>query len=100
MKFTLDWLREQLHAKQRHDHRIETTLGMLERYGIIEGTWDEEDLRVEVLAPLPDELLNRDRLATKLRRDQEKLLALVRVIRSEEDRMQLIREYFGVGEGS
>lgn len=93
--FGLDWLREQLHAKQKHDHRLETVLGMLERYGVIEGTWDDESLQFEVLSALPDELLDRDRLAIKLRRDQEKLLALVRLIRHEGDRMDFIREYFG-----
>jgi ATP-dependent DNA helicase RecQ len=93
--FGLDWLRQQLHAKQRHDHRLETVLGMLERYGVIEGTWDDESLQLDVLSELPDELLDRDRLALKLRRDQEKLLALVRLIRHDGDRMDFIREYFG-----
>ena len=95
--FGLDWLREQLHAKQKHDHRLETVLGMLERYGVIEGTWNDESLQLEVLSALPDELLDRDRLASKLRRDQEKLLALVRLIRHEGDRMDFIREYFCQG---
>ena len=95
--FGLDWLRDQLHAKHKHDHRLETVLGMLERYGVIEGTWDDESLQLEVLSALPDELLDRDRLAIKLRRDQEKLLALVQLIRHEGDRMDFIREYFGQG---
>ncbi|MFM9963534.1 MAG: RecQ family ATP-dependent DNA helicase [Planctomycetaceae bacterium] len=98
--FGLDWLRDQLHAKHKHDHRLETVLGMLERYGVIEGTWDDESLQIEVLSALPDELLDRDRLAIKLRRDQEKLLALVRLIRHEGDRMDFIREYFGLGQCS
>lgn len=93
--FGLDWLREQLHAKQKHDHRLETVLGMFDRYGVIEGTWDDESLQIEVLSSLPDVLLDHERLALKLRRDQEKLLALVRLIRHEGDRMDFIREYFG-----
>ena len=93
--FGLDWLREQLHAKQKHDHRLETVLGMLGRHGVIEGTWDDEQLQIEVLSSLPDELLDQARLALKLRRDQEKLLALVRLIRHDGDRMDFIREYFG-----
>ena len=102
--FGLDWLREQLHAKQKHDHRLETVLGMLDRYGVIAGTWDDESLQLEVLSPLPDELLDHEHLALKLRRDQEKLLALVRLIRHDGDRMDFIRDYFGqpspVREGS
>ena len=90
-----DWLREQLHAKQKHDHRLETVLGILDRYGVIEGTWDDESLQIEVLSSLPDELLDHERLALKLRRDQEKLLALVRLIRHDGDRRDFIREYFG-----
>ena len=93
--FGLDWLREQLHAKQKHDHRLETVLGMLDRHGVIEGTWDDEQMQIEVLSSLPDELLDQQRLALKLRRDQEKLLALVRLIRHAGDRMDFIREYFG-----
>lgn len=93
--FGLDWLREQLHAKQKYDHRLETVLGMLDRYGVIEGTWDDESLQIKIQSSLPDELLDHERLALKLRRDQEKLLALVRLIRHEGDRMDFIREYFG-----
>ena len=93
--FGLDWLREQLHAKQKHDHRLETVLGMLDRHGVIEGTWDDEQMQIQVLSSLPNELLDQQRLALKLRRDQEKLLALVRLIRHNGDRMDFIREYFG-----
>ena len=93
--FGLDWLREQLHAKQKHDHRLETVLGMLDRYGVIAGTWDDESVQLEILSALPGELLDQERLALKLRRDQEKLLALVRLIRHDGDRMDFIREYFG-----
>ncbi|MBC7819795.1 MAG: ATP-dependent DNA helicase RecQ [Planctomycetaceae bacterium] len=95
--FGLDWLREQLHAKQKHDHRLETVLGMLERYEVVAGNWDDESVQIKVLSALPDELLDRDRLAAKLRRDQAKLLALVRLIRHDGDRMDFIREYFGQG---
>lgn len=92
--FGLEWLREKLHAKQKHDRRLESALAMLERYGAIEGTW--EPMQLEVTGPLPAELIDPDRLATKLRRDQQRLLALVDFIRHEEDRRDYLREYFGV----
>jgi ATP-dependent DNA helicase RecQ len=98
--FGLEWLREQLHARQKHDHRLETVLGMLDRYEVIAGAWDDESLQLEVQSALPGELLDQTHLATKLRRDQEKLLALVRVIRHDGDRMDFIREYFGQRRGS
>jgi ATP-dependent DNA helicase RecQ len=91
--FGLEWMRERLHAKQKHDRRLETALGMLERYEVIEGTW--EPMRLNVIGKLPAELLDQDRLAEKLRRDQQKLLSLVQFIRHEGDRKTFIRDYFG-----
>ena len=94
--FGLEWLREKLHAKHKHDHRLETTLGMLDRYGVIEGSWDLESMQIEVVAPLPEVLRDSERLATKLRRDQQKLLALVQLIRHDGDLKEFIHTYFGL----
>lgn len=96
--FGLDWLREKLHARQGHDHRLETSLAMLERFGAIEGTW--EPMRLEVVGPLPTGLADDARLATKLRRDHERLLALVRFIRHEGDRRAFLHAYFGLSSES
>lgn len=90
--FGLEWMREKLHARQKHDRRLESALAMLERHGAIEGTW--EPMRLEVTSELPAELRDTDRLSAKLRRDQEKLLALVRFIRHDGDRRDFLREYF------
>lgn len=92
--FGLEWMREKLHARQKHDRRLETALGMLERYAVIEGTW--EPMNLTVLGKLPPELQDQTRLANKLRRDQEKLLALVQFIRHEGDRKQYLEKYFGI----
>lgn len=94
--FGLDWLRERLHTRQQQDRRLETALRMLERYDVIAGEWDDQSLQLEVRSALPAELLDRDHLAAKRRRDHEKLLALVRLIRHEGDRMDVLREYFGL----
>lgn len=94
--FGLEWIRERLHAKQKHDHRLETALGMLERYSVIEGTW--EPMQLTVLTELAPELRDQERLSEKLRRDQQKLLALVQFIRHEGDRKDYLNEYFGVVE--
>ncbi len=91
--FGIDWLRERLCDRQRHDRRVETVLGLLQRYGVIE---DEIDLsNLEVRGPLPEPLLNQESRAAKLLRDQKKLYALVQYVQSE-DRRQFIRDYFGV----
>lgn len=91
--FGIDWLRERLCDRQRHDRRVETTLAILQRYGVIE---DENDLNsVEVLAELPDHLENETRLSEKLLRDQNKLYALVQYVQAEGNRKRFIHEYFG-----
>jgi ATP-dependent DNA helicase RecQ len=90
--FGIEWLREKLHAKQRHDRRLETALGMLHRYGAIEGTLTP--LAIEEINELPDELRDAQKLAEKLDRDQRKLLSLVQYVRTEQDRREFIREYF------
>ena len=92
--FGLEWMREKLHARQKHDHRLETVLGMLERYGVIELSW--EPLRLSCLSELAPELKDPERLAAKLRRDQQKLLALVQFIRYDGDKKEYLRNYFGL----
>ncbi len=91
----LDWLRERLHFRGKHDRRLETALAMLERYGVIEGTWDDPP-QLEVIGELPPELKQRGMLAEKLKRDQQKLYALVQFAKLESDRMPFVREYFGL----
>ena len=97
--FGLEWMREKLHARQKHDRRLEAALAMLERYGAIEGTANEagwEPVQLKVTGEIPAELLDAERLAAKLKRDQMKLLALVQLVRHEGDRRQFIHDYFGV----
>lgn len=94
--FGIEWLRERLHARQKHDRRLECALTMLERYGVLEGTGDAMSL--EVRAELPTELCDHERLELKYRRDQEKLLSLVQFIRHEGDRRDFLRRYFGIGD--
>ena len=92
--FGIDWLRERLCDRQRHDRRVETALAMLQRHGVIE---DEINLdSVAVLAPLPEELADEDLRAAKLMRDQKKLYALVQYVQAEDDRKRFIHEYFGL----
>lgn len=93
--FGLEWLRERLHAKQRHDRRLETALGLLDRYGTLEGTLSP--LRIERIGGLPTELRDQAALADKLRRDQHKLLHLVQFARHAGDRRQFLLAYFGMG---
>ena len=92
--FGIDWLRERLCDRQRHDRRVETALAMLQRHGVIE---DEIDLAsVKVMAPLPESLADEELRAEKLLRDQKKLYALVQYVQAEGDRKQFLNTYFDV----
>ncbi len=89
----MDHLREQLNFRNRRDFRLETALGMLDRYGVTEGSIEERNLRV--VDALPDELLDEDALQEKLTAANRKLLAMVHYFRSESCRRVFIAEYFG-----
>ncbi|MEZ6039668.1 MAG: RecQ family ATP-dependent DNA helicase [Planctomycetaceae bacterium] len=94
--FGIDWLRERLCDRQRHDRRVETVLAMLQRYGVIE---DEIDLtRLQIFGALPASLADPDERAAKLLRDQKKLYALVQYVQTEEDRQTFLNRYFGIEE--
>ena len=79
--FGIDYLRERLHAKDKHDHRLETALAMMDRYNVVENIRDLTQVRI--VSKLPDALQDQDTLSHKLRAGQEKLLALVEYVRDE-----------------
>ncbi len=90
--FGIDWLREQLTDRHRSDRRLETALGMLQRFRVID---DENDLSdVQVKSPIPSELVDSGLRAAKLERDQRKLYAMVEYVRSDDHR-EYIDTYFG-----
>lgn len=91
--YGIDFLREQMNFKNRKDFRIETALGMLDRYGVTEG--DIELKNLSLVNDLPDELEDEERLKEKLLNDNKKLLSVVNYFKSEECRRVYISEYFG-----
>jgi ATP-dependent DNA helicase RecQ len=93
--FGIEWLREKLHHKQKHDRRLETALAMLDRWGVIEGNLDP--LVVRVVDQLPQPLRNPELLAEKLKRDQQKLFMMMQYAKHSGDRKAFIHEYFGLG---
>jgi ATP-dependent DNA helicase RecQ len=98
----LDWLRTTLHAKQgRHDRRLDTALGLLERFGTLapDSDWRSDDHpRLKLAGDLAPELLDEERLNAKRQRDQQKLYALVQYAHHVGDRQAYFRHYFGVEE--
>ena len=89
----IEHLREQMNFKNRKDFRIETAIGMLDRYGAIEGSIENNN--INIIDDLPEELLNEDRLKKKLLSDNKKLLSVVNYFRGENCRRIFISEYFG-----
>ena len=92
--FGQEWLREKLHFKQKHDHRLETTLAMLERYGVIDLSLLSKECAV--IDELPARLLDESYLERKRLRDQQKLYTLVQYVKCDGDRKEFIQAYFGL----
>ena len=88
-----NYLREQLNYKNRTDFRLETALGIMDRYGVTEGTLMERNLRV--VDELPEHLQDDVYLESKLMRDYKKLQSIVEYFKEEEDRKLFIHRYFG-----
>ncbi len=89
----IEHLREQMNFKNRKDFRIETALGMLDRYGVTEGSIESRDLKI--IDELPNELEDENHLKEKLLNDNKKLLSVVNYFRGEECRRVFISDYFG-----
>lgn len=89
----IEFIREQLSYKDRNDFRLETALGILERYGVIEGSLEEKNLKV--VDKLPPQLENDEYLKSKLLNDNKKLLSVVNYFRTKRCRRIFISEYFG-----
>lgn len=92
--FGMDWLREKIHHKNKHDRRLESALLLFERYGVIEGSLHPLNLRMT--GPLHPNLTHQERLDQKKQRDQQKLYSLVQYVKHEGDRKAFIHEYFGL----
>ena len=88
-----EYLREKMSDRDRNDFRVETVLAMLDRYGVTEGTVEKGDLKL--VADLPEELSDEDRLSEKLLSDNKKLLSVVNYVRADQCRRVYISEYFG-----
>ncbi|MCM2369350.1 RecQ family ATP-dependent DNA helicase [Aporhodopirellula aestuarii] len=95
--FGLDWLNQQLQRVSPHDHRLETAIAMLDRHGVIAGPRPPECF--QVIGELSAKIFGDEKLTDKLRRDQQRLYAMVEFARtSEADRQAFLNDYF-LGDG-
>jgi ATP-dependent DNA helicase RecQ len=90
----LEFLREQLSFKNKFDFRLETALGMLDRYGVTEGSIEFKNLRL--VSELPVQLQSQDYLDLKLKNEQQKLYQLVQYVKEKNCRKAFIHRYFGL----
>jgi ATP-dependent DNA helicase RecQ len=90
----IDYLREQMSFKNRSDFRLETALGMLDRYGVTEGNLDSKNLTI--ISDLPEDLSSQESRGRKLKLEQEKLYQMVLYVKEETCRKAFIHRYFGL----
>ncbi|OQY34959.1 MAG: ATP-dependent DNA helicase [Spirochaetaceae bacterium 4572_59] len=91
--FGRDYLNDQLVYKNRFDFRLETALGLMERYGVLSGSIPQKNLTI--MGELPPELTDQERHDEGIMHDRKKLLGIVNYFRSESCRFAGIEEYFG-----
>ncbi|HRI47123.1 MAG TPA: helicase-related protein, partial [Ignavibacteriaceae bacterium] len=89
----IDFLREELSHKNKNDFRIETVLGMLDLYGVTEGSIEKQNLIL--VDELPFELTDDTHLQEKLKNDNLKLLSVVNYFKTKHCRRVFISDYFG-----
>ncbi len=90
--FGLDWMNDRLQRVSRHDHRLQTTIAMLARFGVIAGDSPPACFQVESL--LPARFLNNDTLSEKKLRDQQRLYAMVLYAAETGNRQEFFNRYF------
>jgi ATP-dependent DNA helicase RecQ len=81
-----DFLRERMSFHNKRDYRVETAVGLLESWGLVDEGVETKEL---------ENLLDGDWRAARKKRQQEKLLKIVNFVKDENCRQLYIYEYFG-----
>lgn len=87
------FLRDQLHFYHSRDFRLETTLNLLDRWGVLEQR--QNFRRWELAAPLPEEYLSVADWERRLKNAQSMLYSMVQYARTQQCRKVEIFSYFG-----
>ncbi|MCD6375199.1 MAG: ATP-dependent DNA helicase RecQ [Caldisericaceae bacterium] len=93
----LEYFKEQLTYKNRHDYRAETVLSLFDRWGVTTGSIEEGNL--QIIDELPEEWLDEKHLEKKLKAEQMQLYQMMRYAKLETCRKAFIHEYFGIAHG-
>ena len=94
----LDYFKEQLTFKNRHDFRAETVLALFDRWGVTIGSIEEKNL--QLIGDLPEEWLDEEHLERKLKNEQQQLYKMMQYAKLETCRKAYIHEYFGLEHGT
>lgn len=93
----LDFLRERMNFYNRRDFRVETVLGMLERFDIID--WPNHDVRkLQVIGDISQLDLNADMNSRRKMSLLSKLQQMMDWAKTTECRKKYIYKYFGVNQ--
>ena len=90
----IEYLREEMNFKNRNDFRIETVLGILDRYGVTEGSVETRNLFL--ITELDPRVIDENRVREKLNRDNKKLYSMVQYFNTDACRKIFISDYFGI----
>ncbi len=90
----LEYFKEQLTFKNRHDYRAETVLSLFDRWGVTTGRIEDKNL--QLIGDLPDEWLDSEYMEKKLKTEQHQLYQMMRYAKLETCRKAFIHEYFGI----
>ncbi|MHB2154251.1 RecQ family ATP-dependent DNA helicase [Calditrichota bacterium GD2] len=94
----MEYFKEQLTFKNRHDYRAETVLSLFDRWGVTVGSIEERNL--QIIDELPEEWLDEQHLERKLKMEQMQLYQMMQYAKLETCRKAFIHEYFGIDHGT
>ncbi len=90
----LDFLKSQMNFYNSRDFRVETALGLLARFEVIE--WPERNFKkIRVIGDIPPEIVDEKLYELRFRELQKKLLKVIEFTKLETCRKQEIYKYFG-----
>ena len=91
--FGMEWINRHLQRVSPHDHRLETAIAMLDRYGVVAGPRPPECF--EIIGKLPESLADDEFLGQKIRRSQERLYGMVELAKTlPDERQAFLNQYF------
>jgi len=90
----LDFIKEQMTYKNSRDYRVETALGIFDRWGITEGEIEKRNL--SIVNQISENLTDQDFLDEKLKNEQKKLYSMMQYAKLQSGYKAFIHEYFGL----